>query len=182
MQRKISSSAVVNIEDIRQIARRYLPRAVFDYLDGGAEAEITVRENCRAFSGILFRPRQAVGFDECDLRTRVLGTEIAMPVMLAPVGYSRLMHPGGEATIPTSHACTAVMFTTQETGATADAQIMSLIHHVTAVKWRLQLHPIAPKPKAIHMTKCFENMVARDGVGEHIWTHPFCKGLADSGV
>jgi isopentenyl diphosphate isomerase/L-lactate dehydrogenase-like FMN-dependent dehydrogenase len=95
--RKIRSSRVVNVEDIRQAARQRLPKVVFDYLDGGAEAEITLRENTRAFSDIQFLPRQAVAFDQCDLHTRVLGHEISLPVMLAPVGYSRLMHPAGEA-------------------------------------------------------------------------------------
>jgi L-lactate dehydrogenase (cytochrome) len=88
---------LVNIEDIRQAAWRRLPKVVFDYLDGGAEAETTLRENTRAFSDIQFLPRQAVAFDQCDLRTRVLGQEISLPVVLAPVGYSRLMHPAGEA-------------------------------------------------------------------------------------
>jgi len=95
--KKIRSSSVVNVEDIRQVAQERLPKVVFDYLDGGAEAETTLRENTRAFSDIQFLPRQAVGFDQCDLRTRVLGHEISLPVMLAPVGYSRLMHPAGEA-------------------------------------------------------------------------------------
>jgi len=79
------------------VAQERLPKVVFDYLDGGAEAETTLRENTRAFSDIQFLPRQAVAFDQCDLRTRVLGHEISLPVMLAPVGYSRLMHPAGEA-------------------------------------------------------------------------------------
>jgi len=95
--KKIRSSSVVNVEDIRQVAQERLPKVVFDYLDGGAEAETTLRENTRAFSDIQFLPRQAVAFDQCDLRTRVLGHEISLPVMLAPVGYSRLMHPAGEA-------------------------------------------------------------------------------------
>ena len=69
---------------------------VFDYLDGGAEAEITLRENCRAFESVTFRPRQAVAVPACDLRTRVLGIDVSFPALLAPVGYSRLMHPGGE--------------------------------------------------------------------------------------
>src|SRR6185437_8754122 len=71
-------------------------RAVFDYLDGGADAEITLRENCRAFEDIIFRPHQAIAMDNCNLRTTVLGNEISFPAMLAPVGYSRLMHPEGE--------------------------------------------------------------------------------------
>lgn len=94
--RKLSPSRVVNIADLRQIAQRRVPRAVFDYLDGGAEGEVTLRENCRAFEDITFRPRHAVAVAECDLRTRVLGNEISFPAMLSPVGYSRLMHPGGE--------------------------------------------------------------------------------------
>jgi L-lactate dehydrogenase (cytochrome) len=96
MTRKLKPSRVVNIADLRQIAQRRVPRAVFDYLDGGAEGEVTLRANCRAFEAITFRPRHAVAVGECDLRTTVLGTEISFPAMLAPVGYSRLMHPGGE--------------------------------------------------------------------------------------
>ena len=93
---KLSSSKVVNVWDLRRIAQKRVPRVVFDYLDGGAEAEVTLRENCRAFEDVTFRPRQAVAFPGSDLRTRVLGHEMALPFMLAPVGYSRLMHPGGE--------------------------------------------------------------------------------------
>ncbi len=78
------------------MAQRRLPKVVFDYLDGGAENEFTLRENVRAFQDIVFRPRHAVAIGECDLRTTILGNEISLPIMLAPVGYSRLMHPGGE--------------------------------------------------------------------------------------
>lgn len=87
---------VVNIEDLRRLARRRLPRSVFDYLDGGAEDESTLRENPRAFSEVLFRPRNAVAFDKCDLRATVVGHNLAFPAILAPVGYSRMMHPEGE--------------------------------------------------------------------------------------
>jgi isopentenyl diphosphate isomerase/L-lactate dehydrogenase-like FMN-dependent dehydrogenase len=87
---------VVNIEDLRRLARRRLPKMVFDYLDGGAEGEVTLRENCRVFEDVIFRPRQAVSVDNCNLSARVLGQEIAFPALLAPVGYSRMMHPGGE--------------------------------------------------------------------------------------
>lgn len=92
----LSSANVVNIEDLRRLARRRVPQCVFDYLDGGAEAEITLAENCRAFRDVTFRPKSAVAIPNCNLATRVLGHEISFPAMLAPVGYSRLMHPGGE--------------------------------------------------------------------------------------
>ena len=94
--RGVNASSVVNIEDLRALAQRRIPKSVFDYLDGGAEAELTLRENCRAFRDVLFRPRSAVAVGACDLKTRVLGHELSFPAMLAPVGYSRLMHPGGE--------------------------------------------------------------------------------------
>jgi L-lactate dehydrogenase (cytochrome) len=96
MTRKLAPSRVINIEDLRQLARRRLPRAVFDYLDGGADGEATLRENCRVFGEVTFRPRHCVGFGKYDLGTQVLGRDISFPAMLAPVGYSRLMHPGGE--------------------------------------------------------------------------------------
>ena len=93
---KLSPSEVVNISDLRRLAQRRAPKAVFDYLDGGADSEITLSENTRAFRDILFRPRQAVALGQCGLSVKVLGREISFPAMLAPVGYSRMMHPGGE--------------------------------------------------------------------------------------
>jgi len=90
------SSRVINIDDLRRIARRRLPPVVFDYLDGGADGEVTLRENCRVFEDVGFRPQQAVSLAECSLQTRVLNFSLSFPAILAPVGYSRMMHPGGE--------------------------------------------------------------------------------------
>jgi L-lactate dehydrogenase (cytochrome) len=92
----VASPRVVCIEDFRPIARQRIPKSVFDYLDGGAEGEVTLRENCRVFNDVTFRPRHAVDVGNCSLHTRVLGFDLALPFLLAPVGYSRLMHPGGE--------------------------------------------------------------------------------------
>ncbi len=94
--RKVASPRVVSIADLRPMARRRVPKGVFDYLDGGSEGEVTLRENCRVFEDVTFRPRHAVAVPHCDLRTRVLGLDLSLPFLLAPVGYSRLMHPGGE--------------------------------------------------------------------------------------
>ena len=93
---RVASPRVINIEDLRRLARRRLPRVVFDYLDGGAEGEVTLRENRRAFEAVTFRARHAVVLSEAELGTTVLGTKLALPVLLAPVGYSRLMHRDGE--------------------------------------------------------------------------------------
>lgn len=89
-------SRAVNIEDLREQARRRVPKIVFNYIDGGAEGEWTLQENRRAFDAVTFRPRSAAAAPTCDLRTRVLGTELSMPILLAPVGYLRVMNPEGE--------------------------------------------------------------------------------------
>ena len=94
--RAVASPRVVNVEDLRKLARRRLPRAAFDYLDGGAGNEITLRSNCRVFDEVTFRPRQAIAFEKCVLNTSVVGIDLALPLILAPIGYSRLMHPEGE--------------------------------------------------------------------------------------
>src|SRR6478609_3562337 len=86
----------LNIADLRLAAKKRLPRAVFDYIDGGADAEWTLRENSRVYEDVLFRPRSAVATPVCDLRTTVLGQTIDLPFILAPVGSSRMFWPRGE--------------------------------------------------------------------------------------
>ncbi len=90
-------ASAVNIADLRRLARRRLPKLVFDYIDGGAEDELTLRDNSRAFHDIRFRPRQCIAVPECDLRTTVLGTTLELPFLLAPIGFSRMFYPRGEA-------------------------------------------------------------------------------------
>jgi L-lactate dehydrogenase (cytochrome) len=89
-------SKAVNIADLRLMAQRRLPKMVFDYIDGGAEREWTLRENMRAFEDVMFRPRSAVATPHCDLSTTVFGLDIDLPLILAPVGSSRMFHPRGE--------------------------------------------------------------------------------------
>jgi isopentenyl diphosphate isomerase/L-lactate dehydrogenase-like FMN-dependent dehydrogenase len=96
MPNSVDSPQVVNIADLRRLAERRLPRVAFDYIDGGADAEVTLRENSRIFDDVLFRPKNAVSMSTCDLRTTVLGTELALPFILAPVGSSRMFYPLGE--------------------------------------------------------------------------------------
>ncbi len=95
-ERRVASPCGVNIDDLRRIARRRLPRVVFEYIDGGAEGEVTLRENLRAFEDVVFRPRNARAILDRDLRISLLGSELSMPLLLAPVGFTRLMYPQGE--------------------------------------------------------------------------------------
>jgi L-lactate dehydrogenase (cytochrome) len=96
LARRVRFPRVLNIEDLRQAARRRLPAVVFAYIDGGAEDEVTLRENRRAFEDIAFRPRQCVPVPSCDLTTSVLGSRLSLPFLLAPVGFCRMFYPLGE--------------------------------------------------------------------------------------
>lgn len=86
-----------SVSEARARARRVLPRVVFDYVDGGADDEITMAQNVEAFRAIAFRPRMGVDAGEPQLTSSVLGTEVSMPILLSPCGLVRLMHPGGPA-------------------------------------------------------------------------------------
>lgn len=70
---------------------------MFDYVDGGADREVTLRENCRVFDDVVFRPRYGVALPAVDTRTSVLGQQIQTPMILAPIGSSRMVWPKAEA-------------------------------------------------------------------------------------
>jgi L-lactate dehydrogenase (cytochrome) len=109
--RSVQPPRVVNIEDLRRAAKRRLPRVVFDYIDGGAEDEWTLRENSLAFEAVTFRPRCAVATPVCDLRTTVLGIALPMPLILAPVGSCRLMYPRGEEAAARAAGAASIIYT-----------------------------------------------------------------------
>ncbi len=92
----LASPRVINVKDLRRLARARLPDAVFDYLDGAADDEVTLRDSERALREVYLKPRFAVATPACDLSVTVLGQKLALPFLLAPIGYSRLMHPRGE--------------------------------------------------------------------------------------
>ena len=92
----VNSPNVVNIGDLRKLAKRRLPQMVFDYIDSGADREQTLDQNSSAFNEIFFRPRCAVSTPECDLSISVIDQDFQLPFLLAPVGSSRMFYPQGE--------------------------------------------------------------------------------------
>jgi L-lactate dehydrogenase (cytochrome) len=101
------------VEDARELARRRLPRVVFDYVDGAAETERTMRENRDAFESLGFVPKMAVPGAPVtpSLATTVLGAEVSLPVILAPVGFTRAMAPGGDVAGATAARSARTIFT-----------------------------------------------------------------------
>jgi L-lactate dehydrogenase (cytochrome) len=89
-------SACHDIADLRTMGRRLIPRPVFDYVDGGADEELSLRANTGAFRQFRFQPRTLVDVSEPDTSTAFLGSVVPLPLALAPTGYTRMLHPGGE--------------------------------------------------------------------------------------
>lgn len=87
---------LINLFDYEALAQARLERAAWDYYAGGSDDEITLRENRAAFARIRLCPRVLVDVDCCDLRTTVLGTPVALPVLIAPTAFHTLAHPEGE--------------------------------------------------------------------------------------
>lgn len=87
---------IINLDDLRLAAKRKLPRMVFDFIDGGAEDERTMRSNRDAFSKLTLEPRLLTGGARRDQSTTVAGQTFRTPVLLAPTGLSRLAGPEGE--------------------------------------------------------------------------------------
>ena len=96
MSSNVAAPKVVNISDLRTLAKKRLPQMVFDYIDSGADREQTLTQNCTAYNEILFRPRCAVATPNCDLGVTVLDQKFELPFLLAPVGSSRMFYPKGE--------------------------------------------------------------------------------------
>jgi len=93
-KRRLNRAASVG--DLRLIARRRLPRGVFDYIDGAAEDELTLRRNAEAFRRLEFRPRVLCDVGTVDTSTTLLGRPLPVPLVLAPVGFTRVASPAGE--------------------------------------------------------------------------------------
>ena len=93
-QRRLERAACV--DDLRHIARRRLPRGVFDYIDGGAEDELCMHRNTAGFRRLELRPRVLRDVGAVDTAAAVLGREIPFPLILAPTGFTRIADPSGE--------------------------------------------------------------------------------------
>lgn len=106
----MSLADFINIGDLRCAARKRLPRPVFDYLDGGAEDEVTLRRNIAAFGDYELLPDALVDVSDIDTRTRLFGRDIALPLLLGPTGLSRLFHSAGERAVVRAAAAAGIPY------------------------------------------------------------------------
>ncbi len=101
-----------NIEDLRRAAKRRLPTPLFDFLDGGAEDERTLRRNRSGFERYLLAPRVLRDVSAIDTATTVLGVPTALPVIVAPTGMPALFHHSGEDALAPAAAHHGAIFAT----------------------------------------------------------------------
>src|SRR3954465_3538645 len=104
-------SYAVSIEDLRQIARRRLPRAIFDFFDGGAEDEVTLRENRAAFERVRLLPKVLVNVAQVDMTTDLFGVKSTLPLAIAPTGGISAGRAGAELILARAAKAFGVPFT-----------------------------------------------------------------------
>jgi len=101
----------VNVADLRAIARRRLPRGVFDYIDGGAEDERALADSVAAFARTKFQPRVLCDMGKVDPQTTLLGRPLPIPLVLAPTGFTRIADPEGELAVARAAAAAGLPYT-----------------------------------------------------------------------
>jgi len=109
----------LNIEDLRKIARRKLPKPLFNYIDGGADDESNVCGNTHAYDAAKLVPEYLVDVAHIDTSTRVLGRDISMPLFIGPTGMTRLFHPDGETAVSKAAADAGTYYMLSTVGATS---------------------------------------------------------------
>jgi L-lactate dehydrogenase (cytochrome) len=107
---------IANVDDFRRVAKRRLPRGVFDYIDGGAEDERTLRANCDAFTKVTFRPRVLRGIDDIAVAGNILGQSMAFPFIMAPTGFTRIADSQGELAVARAAQRAAIPYTLSTLG------------------------------------------------------------------
>src|SRR5687767_15837339 len=105
------TARAINIEDLRVLARRRLPRAIFDFFDGGAEDEVTLRENRAAFERVRLLPKVLVDVSKIDTSVEVLGKPAALPLAIAPTGGISAGRAGAELILARAAKAAGVPFT-----------------------------------------------------------------------
>ena len=98
------------IADLRRVAKRRLPRVMFDYMDGGAEDEVALHGNCAGFDAWRLIPRVLVDVAEVELGTEIMGQKSALPLVIAPTGMNRLFHYRGEMAVAPAAARAGLIY------------------------------------------------------------------------
>lgn len=125
IQRSLASCH--DIRDMRRRAKLALPRAVFDYLEGGSDEESTLRDNLRAYRSWQFQPRSLNDVSHADTSSMLLGHALPLPLVLAPTGYTRMMHPEGEIAVARAAASVGIPYAISTVATTSIADVAAAV-------------------------------------------------------
>jgi L-lactate dehydrogenase (cytochrome) len=116
---------VRTVADFRRLALRRTPRSVFDYVEGAAESELSRDRAVEAFARSVFNPRVLRDVSSVDTGATILGREVALPVVLGPTGFTRMMHAAGEAAVARAAGRAGVPYTLSTLGTTSVERLAS---------------------------------------------------------
>jgi L-lactate dehydrogenase (cytochrome) len=114
----------LTIDDLRRLARRRTPTAVFDYVDGGADDEIALRRAQLAYQRVEFHPHVLRDVSHVDTSTTILGLPAALPLAFGPTGFTRMMHHAGERAVVRAAARAGIPYTLSTMGTTSAADVV----------------------------------------------------------
>ena len=116
------------VADLRRSAKLLIPRPVFNYVDGGADDELSMAANVRAFRRWQFRPNELVDVGAVDTSAQILGRTHSMPLAMAPTGHSRMMHPDGEVSVARAAGRRSLPYTLSTMGTTSIEDLAAAAH------------------------------------------------------
>lgn len=133
LRREARLTRAATVWDLRRMGRRRTPRAVFDYVDGAAEAEISLHRSREAFRHIEFVPRVLRDVSKVDTTTTILGKPASMPLALSPTGFTRMMHSAGEPAVAAAAAAAGIPYSLSTLGTTSARDLARAVPH--AERW-----------------------------------------------
>lgn len=129
--RRIASA--LTIDDLRSLSQRRVPKAVFNYVDGGADSEVTLKTNTNSLRNYQFRPHVLQPIHDVAINTKILGKEVSAPIVLAPAGFTRMLHPSGEVAAAQASARMGLIHTLSTVGTVSPEDLVK--YAPTGRKW-----------------------------------------------
>lgn len=139
-----------DVSDLRRAAKRRIPRPVFDYVDGAADEELAAAANVAAFRQWRFQPRVLADVSEADASTSLFGSTLPAPLVLAPTGYTRMMHPDGEAGVARAAARHGLPYALSTMSTTGIEDVAAAVAGAASPLW-FQLYILRDRARAFSL-------------------------------
>ena len=116
-------AAASSISDLAKLAKKKVPRSVYDYVEGSALDEIGIARSHEAFTRIEYNPRVLTDVSSVDTSTKILGKSVSLPIIFAPTGYTRMMHYSGESAVARVAAANNLIYSLSTMGTTSPEEL-----------------------------------------------------------